>query len=189
MTLKNSTDRYGSVSVGLHWLTLAILVGVYACINLTDLYPKESDPREALRTWHFMLGLTVLALVALRLLNRLLAPAPAVMPPLPQWQQRLASGVHIALYALMVVMPLLAWLVLSAAGKPIPFFGTQLPALMAANQDLANQLKDVHETIGTIGYFLIGAHAGAALFHHFVSRDNTLSRMLPGGRKTSKGPA
>lgn len=83
MTLKNTTDRYGSVAIGLHWLTLALLIGVYACINLTDLYPKGSDPREALKTWHFMLGLTVLALVALRLLNRLLGPAPGVAPPSP----------------------------------------------------------------------------------------------------------
>jgi cytochrome b561 len=68
---------------------------------------------------------------------------------------------------------------LSAGGKPIPFFGVQMPALLAENKDLAGQLKEVHETVGTIGYFLIGAHALAALFHHFITRDNTLVRMLP----------
>lgn len=180
MTLRNTVDRYGSVSIGLHWLTLVILIGVYACINLTDLYPKGSEPREALKTWHFMLGLTVLLLVALRLLNRLLGKSPVVSPPLPRWQQRLASAIHFALYALMFAMPILGWLLLSAAGKPIPFFGAQLPALLAENKDLAGQLKEIHETIGTIGYFLIGAHALAALFHHYVTRDNTLVRMLPG---------
>lgn len=180
--LKNTAHRYGSISIGLHWLTFAILIGVYACINLTDLYPKGSDPREALKAWHFMLGLTVLALVALRLLNRFSAPAPVITPPLPRWQRRLGSGIHIALYALMVAMPILGWLVLSAAGKPIPFFGFRLPALLAENKDVAAQLKDVHETIGTLGYFLIGAHALAALLHHFITRDNTLVRMLPGRR-------
>jgi cytochrome b561 len=69
---------------------------------------------------------------------------------------------------------------LSAGGKPIPFFGVQMPALLDENKDLAGQLKEVHETVGTIGYFLIGAHALAALFHHFITRDNTLVRMLPG---------
>jgi superoxide oxidase len=182
MNWKNTTDRYGSVSIGLHWLTLALLIGVYACINLTDLYPKGSPPREALKAWHFMLGLTVLVLVAVRLLNRLFGRAPAVVPPLPVWQTRLARLIHIALYALMVIMPILGWLILSAAGKPIPFFGVQLPALLAQNKDFADQLKEVHETIGTIGYFLIGAHALAALFHHFITRDNTLVRMLPGRR-------
>jgi len=180
MMRNNTTNRYGTVSIALHWLTLAILIGVYACINLTDLYPRGSDPREALKTWHFMLGLTVLALVALRLLNRLVGHAPVVTPPLPRWQQRLAGAIHIALYALMIVMPILGWLLLSASGKPIPFFGSQLPSLLAANKALAGQLKEVHETVGTIGYFLIGAHALAALFHHFINRDNTLVRMLPG---------
>lgn len=180
MTLRNTPHRYGSISIGLHWLTLAILIGVYACINLTDLYPKGSEPREALKTWHFMLGLTVLVLVTLRLVNRLTGASPVVSPPLPLWQQRLASAIHIALYALMLAMPMLGWLLLSAAGKPIPFFGAHLPALLAENKDLAEQLKEVHETIGTIGYFLIGAHALAALFHHYLTRDNTLVRMLPG---------
>lgn len=180
MTLRNTPDRYGSISIGLHWLMLVILIAVYACINLTDLYPKGSEPREALKTWHFMLGLTALLLVALRLVNRLAGGSPAVSPPLPLWQQRLASAIHFALYALMIAMPILGWLLLSAAGKPVPFFGAQLPALLAENKELAEQVKEVHETIGTIGYFLIGAHALAALFHHYVTRDNTLLRMLPG---------
>lgn len=180
MTLRNTPDRFGSMAIGLHWLMLVILIAVYACINLTDLYPKGSAPREALKTWHFMLGLTVLLLVVLRLLNRLAGGNPVVSVPLPPWQRRLAGAIHFALYALMLAMPILGWMVLSAAGKPVPFFGAQLPALLAENKDLAEQLKEVHETIGTIGYFLIGAHALAALFHHYITRDNTLLRMLPG---------
>jgi superoxide oxidase len=179
MTLRNTPERYGSIAIGLHWLTLLILIAVYACINLSDLYPKGSEPREALKTWHFMLGLTVLVLVALRLVNRFLGASPVVSPPMPVWQQRLANAIHFALYALMLAMPILGWLVLSAAGKPVPFFGIQLPPLLAENEDLVELLKEVHETIGTIGYFLIGAHAVAALFHHYITRDNTLLRMLP----------
>ncbi|MFO6255884.1 cytochrome b, partial [Pseudomonas aeruginosa] len=72
-----------------------------------------------------------------------------------------------------------ACLTLSTAGKPIPFFGLELPPLVDKNPDLAGQIKEWHETIGNAGYFLIGLHAAAALFHHFVSRDNTLVRMLP----------
>ena len=68
----------------------------------------------------------------------------------------------------------------STAGKPMPFFGARLPALLSENKDLAGPLKEVLETIGTIGYFLIGAHALAALCHHHVARDNTPVRMLPG---------
>ena len=96
-----------------------------------------------------------------------------------------AKLTHLALYAIMIGMPLLGWLVLSAAGKPIPFFGLELPALIGQNKPLASQLKDIHEVVGTAGYFLIAAHAAAALFHHYVQRDNTLLRMWPTSRKVA----
>jgi cytochrome b561 len=68
---------------------------------------------------------------------------------------------------------------LSAAGKPIPFFGLELPPLIGENKELAKTIKEVHETGGTVGYYLIGLHTAAALFHHYLVRDNTLRRMLP----------
>ena len=86
---------------------------------------------------------------------------------------------HGALYLLMIAMPLGGWLILSASGKPIPFFGLELPALVAENQALADQVKEIHEIGGTAGYWLIGLHAAAALFHHYIQRDNTLRRMWP----------
>lgn len=79
----------------------------------------------------------------------------------------------------MIGMPLLGWLVLSAGGKPIPFFGLELPALIGENKPLAKQLKERHETVGTLGYYLIGLHVGAALVHHYIKRDDTLIRRLP----------
>ncbi|HJW05258.1 MAG TPA: cytochrome b/b6 domain-containing protein, partial [Rhodanobacter sp.] len=63
--------------------------------------------------------------------------------------------------------------------KPIPFFGMQWPALVGPDKGLADSLEEIHETIGTVGYYLVGLHAAAALVHHYVSRDNTLLRMLP----------
>jgi len=86
------------------------------------------------------------------------------------------------LYGLMIALPLSGWLMLSAAGKPIPFFGWELPALVAPNRSLATAVDDVHEAIATAGYWLIGLHAAAALFHHYIVRDNTLRLMLPGAR-------
>lgn len=75
-------------------------------------------------------------------------------------------------------MPLLGWLTLSAKGKPIPFFGLQLPALIGADKTLAESLEEIHEFIGTLGYYLIGLHTVAALAHHYFMRDDTLLRML-----------
>lgn len=181
MNWKNTNDRYGSLSIAMHWLMLLLLVAVYACIELRGLYPRGSDLREGLKTWHFMLGLGVFALVFVRLAIRIAAGAtPSIRPTPPLWQERLAGLMHLALYAFLIAMPLLGWLTLSAAGKPIPFFGLQLPALVGADKALTDSLKEVHETIGTIGYYLVGLHAAAALVHHYVNRDNTLLRMLPG---------
>ncbi len=180
MNLKNTEDRYGTLSIAMHWLMLALLVAVYSCILLREVYPKGSDPREALKTWHFMLGLSVFGLVFIRLAIRLLGASPKTVPAPGIWQHRLAALMHLALYLFMIAMPLLGWLTLSAAGKTIPFFGLELPALVGEDKEFAGTLKDLHETIGEIGYYLIGLHAVAALFHHYVVRDNTLLRMLPG---------
>ena len=179
MNWRNTTDRYGLLSIGLHWLMLLLIVAVYACIELRGLYPKGSDPREALKAWHFMLGLSIFVLVFLRLAVRLGTPVPRIVPDPSRWQKLSATFMHAGLYALMIGMPLVGWLLLSAEGKAIPFFGLEIPALIDQNKDLAGRLKEIHETAGTVGYFLIGFHAAAALFHHYFLRDNTLQRMLP----------
>ncbi|HEY5809172.1 MAG TPA: cytochrome b [Povalibacter sp.] len=175
--METSSDRYGRLSVVIHWATLALLVAVYACIELREMYPRGSEIREALKTWHYMLGLTVFFLVWVRITARLFGKTPPIVPATPKWQLIIANSVELALYALMIALPLLGWVMLSAEGKSIPFFGLQLPALVGSNEALAERTKEVHETLATIGYFLIGLHAIAALFHHYVRRDNTLRRM------------
>lgn len=179
MNWKSTSIRYGSLSIGIHWLILLLFIAVYACIELRALYPKGSDLREELKTWHFMLGMLIFLMVWPRLVVSLSGSTPLIHPESVYWQQLLAKLMQLALYVLMIVMPLSGWLLLSASGKPIPFFGLQLPALISENKDLAKLIKDIHETVGTAGYYLIGLHAAAALYHHFIKRDNTLIRMLP----------
>lgn len=179
MNWRNTTTRYGSLTIGIHWLMLLLFVAVYALIELREIYPKGSDPREAMKAWHFMSGMLVFVLVWPRIAARFSGPTPDIRPEPAGWTQLAAKLGHLALYALMIVMPLLGWMTLSAAGKPIPFFGLELPALLGQNKELAKQLKELHETIGTAGYYLIGLHVAAALYHHRIKRDNTLARMLP----------
>lgn len=179
MNWRNTESRYGSLSIGLHWLMLLLIAAVYACIELRGNFPKGSDIREGLKTWHFMLGLSILVLVLVRLAAHFIGPVPRIEPDPPKWQSLFAKLMHIALYALMIGMPLLGWLTLSAEGKLVPFFGLQLPSLVGESKSVAGWAKELHETGGTVGYFLIALHAAAALFHHYVVRDNTLRRMLP----------
>ena len=181
-------ERYSSATIALHWFMLALLAAVYACIELREFWPKGSDRRALLKTWHFMLGLSVLALVGIRIVARLLGGTPPIVPAPPTWQQRLGQVVHGLLYLLMIAMPIGGWLILSAEGDPIPFFGLELPALVAPDEAFAKQIEELHETGGTIGYWLIGLHAAAALFHHYIMRDNTLRRMLGQSRPKSMHP-
>lgn len=180
MTILNNKDRFGSLSIIMHWAMLLLIVLVYSTIELRELFEKGSDPRDQLKNVHFMLGMSVFFLVWIRLALRLIAPTPDISPEPANYQKKAASFMHIALYALMIMMPLLGWLLLSSVGKPVPFFGFELPTLIDKSEELKPLIKDSHETLGSVGYFLIAFHAAAALFHHHMLKDNTLTRMLPG---------
>jgi cytochrome b561 len=172
-------DRYGTISILLHWLMLIVIAAAYAAIELREYFPRGSDPREALKMWHFMLGLSVLALVWLRIAARLAWRAPPPGADEPRWRQAAARATHIVLYLFMIAMPIAGWLILSAEGEPVPFYGFELPALVAANEPLAERTEELHKLGGTIGYWLIGLHAAASLVHHFVLRDRVFARMSP----------
>lgn len=158
---------------------LMLIVGVYGCMELHGYFPKGSGIRLGMKTWHYILGLSVLMLVTVRALVRSLAQGPRITPVPPAWQQTLASAMHIALYVFMFVMPVLGWLTLSAAGKPIPLFGLELPALLGADKAVMRQITAIDEIGASIGYCLIGLHAAAGLVHHYLLGDDTLTRMLP----------
>lgn len=178
--MKNKTAaRYSPPLVFLHWFTLALLIAVFGFIEARELFDKGTDTRELMKTLHYMLGLTVLLTVVLRLYFRLRSRAPAIEPAPSWWQRQAAQLVHVLLYILMIAMPLAGWLLLSAAGKPIPFYGLELPALMGENKAVADAVKETHKTVGQLAYYLIAAHVLAGLYHHYVRRDNALLRMLP----------
>jgi cytochrome b561 len=179
MNTENSADRYATASIILHWLMLALLAAVYAAIELREFFPKGSGPREALKSWHFMLGLTVFVLVWVRIGARLLWRAPDQANDGRAWQHLAARAVHFALYALMIGMPMAGWVILSAEGKAVPFFGLELPPLTGRNEALGEQVEAMHKLAGTAGYWLIGIHASAVLFHNYLLRDGVLRRMLP----------
>lgn len=80
----------------------------------------------------------------------------------------------------MIGTPILGWIILSADGWPVPFFGWQLPPFVGNSEAITEWAEEIHETVATAGYFLVGLHATAALFHPYVMRGKTLRRMLPG---------
>lgn len=178
MAYLNTKERFGTISIALHWVTVLVFIGLYACVELHEYYPKGSDMRRDLMTWHFYCGYTIFMLVVLRIVARLFGQYPAIEPELLPWQRFLADWMHYALYLLMIAMPIAGFLGLAASGKTQMYFGVELPKLLETNKELAHSIFDIHETIGNIGYFLIGVHTLAALSHHYLQRDNALSRML-----------
>lgn len=175
----HGTDRYAPAVIALHWLTAVLIVLAYATIELRVFFEKGSELRDLVKALHFMIGLTVLLVVVLRIAVRLATSTPPIRPAPPPWQAFAARSGHVLLVMFMIAMPLLGWSILSAGGHSIPFWGLSLPPITAVDKEAARSMKEIHEMIGTIGYFLIGAHALAALTHHYIQKDNTLTRMIP----------
>lgn len=172
-------SRYPRPLILVHWLTVLLLATVYAAMELRGYVPRGGVLRELMKQGHFLFGLSLLALVLVRLGLRLRLGTPPADAALPRWQQRLAGAMHALLYLFLAVMPLLGWLLVSAEGRTVALFGLPLPALVAPDRGFAEQLEDWHEAVATLGYLLIGAHAAAALAHHTLLGHATLRRMLP----------
>ena len=179
MALKNTENRYGSLSIKMHWLMFILIAATFAFIEFRVLFEKGTATRDLFKVWHFLLGLSVFVMVLIRLYFRLTQLTPKITPPLSAMQEFTAKGAHLLLYSFMIAMPIAGWLILSAEGKVIPFFGLELPALITKNKDLGETIEEVHELVGLIGYYLIGFHALAALIHHYIQKDDTLTRILP----------
>ncbi len=178
----SKATTYPQAIITLHWLTVLVIAGVFAAIEIRGYYPKGSDMRSLLTATHKSLGILVLLLTIVRIAIRSRTSAPTITPAPPAWQHAIASLTHLILYAALLAMPLLGWLMTSAGGHPIPFFGLSLPPLIGENKELGHTLEEVHEFIGNALYYIIGLHALAALVHHYVRKDNTLTRMLSAAR-------
>jgi len=170
--------RYTPLARWLHWAVFVAVVLAYLFINLRGVFPRGSSAARVSMQGHILAGLVVLALVLPRLLQRLRhapLPAPAVAP----WESALSRLTHLTLYAFLLVQPLLGLATEWASGPlHIPFTALQIPSPLTPDHALKESLGNLHGTIGTVFYYVIGLHIAAALWHHFVRRESTLRRML-----------
>lgn len=175
--IRNSKERWGQVSIALHWLTALLVIGL-AVVGLVMTELPNSALKVQVYALHKSVGLTVFALAALRLLWRLVAGAPDEIPA-PRLQQLAAKAVHWALYVLLFALPLSGWLFNSAAGFPLKWFGVlALPKLFTGyNPELKHLAHELHESGFYLLALLLVLHAGAALYHHYLKKDDTLNRM------------
>lgn len=189
MTLRNTVDRWGPVSQLLHW-TIFLLIAAIAALGLYMVDLPRNPQAIKLYSLHKSLGLTVLALVALRLAWRAFAGAPHPVPGTPPWQERIATLTHGAMYVLMFAMPLTGWLLNSAAGYPLQWFGLfNLPRFAATDEGLRELAESLHENGFWLLLALVIVHACAAFYHHLFQQDTTLTRMLPRRRARARPSA
>ncbi|TWI61509.1 cytochrome b561 [Pseudoduganella lurida] len=172
--------RYTKPAMLLHWLIAVLIVAAFTMgLVMVDI-PGFTPTKLKYFSWHKWMGVTVLALAALRLLWRRANRPPPHPASMPQWQVRAADFTHVLLYVLMFAVPLSGYLYTTAAGVPVVYLGVwQIPAAFAADPDLKATLKPVHYWLNMGLAALVFMHVAAALKHHFVDRDDVLKRMLP----------
>lgn len=185
MPLRNTAEAYGSVAKFLHWSIVLLILPQYFLAEAAEDYAEGSLEAARVMGLHQSLGLLVLVLALVRIAWKVANrphPAPAAGVA---WQRRSAAIGHGLLYLLVLLQPLSGWIMVSAAGAAPSPFGVPLPALAPENHSLQERLEDVHEALFQALLVVAAIHVAAALFHHFVLRDGTLRRMLPGRRRVT----
>ena len=170
--------HYGTTAKALHWLVMALLIVQYPLGKFMPDIHRGMTPGDAM-TFHISFGITILALMVLRLFWRITHPvAPA--GSLPAWQRLISEAVHWLLYALVFATTMTGWIFASERGWSISlFFATPLPMLPIEDSLLARSIGNWHGTMEWALLLVIGAHVAAAMAHTFIFRDRIMQRMLP----------
>ena len=174
----NTPKRYTGPAIAAHWIVALLIIAAWPLGVYMHELPLSPDKLK-LYAYHKWIGITVLLLFVPRVLWRITHRPPAPVP-MPAWQHKVAEGTHHLLYLLMVLVPLSGWLMSSAKGFQTVLFGVlPIPDLLGRNPELGNLLASVHGGLNALLVVVVIGHAAAALKHHFIDKDDVLTRMLP----------
>ncbi len=181
MGLRNTSARWGGVAQLLHWLIVALVV-----IQVTLALVAKSLPRGpaafAFISTHKSVGITILALMLIRLLWRWGNPVPVLPDTLTLHERALARATHVGLYGILLIMPLSGWVGSAAHGIAVRWFNlVTLPNIVSKDLALSRLMFEVHFWLAILLGVMVALHIAAALRHHFALKDDTLRRMLPMG--------
>lgn len=180
MQLRNSPQRYGAIAKALHW-TIAVLVIVAWILGTVG----EDLPRGAVRDTgefiHMSAGLAILVLLIIRLIWRLSDPPPLPeQTPFGRWADYAGIFTHWILYVLLAAVILAGVTAQFADGESIPFFGLfEIASPWAKDHQFAEAVEELHEIAANALMIVAALHTTAAVAHHWLFRDRTLTRMLP----------
>jgi len=170
---------YGAGARAFHWLTVALLLIIIPLGLVMGDLPKGVVQNTAFVT-HESLGLTVLALTLARFVWRLGHPPPPSSADLNGLERQASAGVHVLLYAVLVVMPVTGYLFVTFSDIAVSYFGVvHVPALVAPDKPTGKLFGAIHSLLQWAIYALAAMHIGAALHHYFFRRNDVLARMLP----------
>ncbi len=176
-------ESYDRVLKAVHWSTLLLIAAAY--IAIWGSYAVATKEQEAfLMQLHRSLGVTVFVLTLFRLGWRWHARIPSLPADLLAIQKVAARVAEYVLYALLLIQPILGILYINARGRRVDFFFLgELPPIVGPDKVLAKQAVAAHDIVAYVLLTFIALHAAAALFHHFVRRDDVLNAMLPRSRR------
>lgn len=170
-------NAYTRTAKVFHWL-IAVLIIIMLCVGLYMASLPLGPDKLKLIGLHKSTGITILFLVTLRLIWRLKHAVPPLPASLPKIYHKAAHAAHHSLYVLMFAMPLTGWAMSSAAGFPVSVFGFfTLPNIMPADKGLRVLFNDAHQWLAYLLIVMLIGHVAAALWHHFVHKDDVLRRM------------
>lgn len=192
MAARNTRLRYGTVAMTLHWLIAIAIICMIGFGYYLSTLPITDPSLYRLVQLHKSIGLTILALSVLRIVWRLINPVPPLPETLSRPMKMLARLAHVLLYVLIIAIPFTGWAMVSASplGLPTLWFGLFEWPHIAPLAHLPFDQKDateesIHAVHAWLAYgtgVLLLLHVGAALAHHYMMKDDTLRRMLPGTR-------
>lgn len=173
------TKHYTRTAKSLHWLMAILLIGLLALgFYMHDL--PLSPEKLQLYSWHKWAGVSAFLLVLVRLAWRITHQPPALPASMPKLMQWVAHAGHLALYLLMLAIPLSGWLMSSAKGFQTVWFGLlPIPDLIGKDKELGQLLQTIHMGLNLLFVATLLGHIAAALKHHFIDKDDILRRMLP----------
>ena len=175
----NTAERWGSVSIGLHWTIAALVLLVQVPAGITMVWNGPGMVQNVCYDIHKTNGIVIFLLAIVRLSWRWSNPVPLLPADMPGWQAKLAHGTHALLYIVLFLMPVTGFLYTAMAGFPVPFFMVyDLAQWVPVNKPVAEVFKWAHLTLQFVLYFTVILHVAGALQHHFVRKDGVLRRML-----------
>ena len=181
----HGNETYGVAAQSYHWLT-AILVLFLVPLGLAMTSLDPGPLQDGLFVTHESLGLTLFALLVLRLLWRLIHSPPPPSRDLSPLEIRASQAVHWLLYFALFAMPISGYILVVAGGDPLTYFGlANVPRFLLTDHKLSDLALTIHVASQYAIYGLVLMHAGAALHHHYARRNDVLARMLPLLRKRS----